>query len=128
MKTIIKTKDAPAPIGPYNQAVLANNTLYISGQIGLKADGETFVNVNIMAETEQVLYNLRAVLKAAKMDISHVVKCSIFVTNLDHFDAVNATYASFFNAVEAPARETVQVVRLPKGARVEISAIACKEG
>lgn len=127
MKTIIKTENAPAPIGPYNQAVLSSKTLYVSGQIGLKADGETFVNKNILAETEQVMRNLEAVLKAAQMDFSHVLKCSIFVMDMSDFSAINEMYGSFFKAETAPARETVQVAGLPKNARVEISAIACKD-
>jgi len=127
MKTIIKTAKAPAPIGPYNQAVLSGGTLYVSGQIGLKADGETFVNENILAETEQVMRNLEAVLNAADMDFSHVLKCSIFVMNMADFSAINERYGSFFKAETAPARETVQVAALPKNARVEISAIARKD-
>ncbi len=127
MKTIIKTAKAPAPIGPYNQAVLSGGTLYVSGQIGLKADGETFVNENILAETEQVMRNLEAVLNAADMDFSHVLKCSIFVMDMADFSAINEMYGGFFKAETAPARETVQVAALPKNARVEISAIARKE-
>jgi 2-iminobutanoate/2-iminopropanoate deaminase len=126
MKTIIKTEKAPAPIGPYNQAILVDNTLYISGQIGLKADGETFVNQNIMAETEQVMLNLKEVLAAADMGFENIVKCSIFVLDMHHFSAVNTTYGTYFKQGEAPARETVEVSRLPKNAQVEISAIAYK--
>lgn len=124
MKSIIQSDHAPAPIGPYNQAIQAGSTLYISGQIALSPDGEEMLNANIMQETEQVMRNLEAVLKAAGMDLRDLVKCSIFITDMAQFAAINEIYASFFTNAEAPARETVAVAALPKKARVEISAIA----
>lgn len=124
MKSIIKSEGAPAPIGPYNQAIQAGPTLYISGQIALSPAGDEMRNDNIMQETEQVMRNLEAVLQAANMGLENLVKCSIFITDMAQFHAINEIYASFFNHDDAPARETVEVAALPKGARVEISAIA----
>lgn len=125
-RTIIKTDKAPAPIGPYNQAVLVNDTLYTSGQIAIDpATGNLKVD-EIQAETELVMENLKAVLEAANMDFSNVVKCSIFLSDMDNFPLVNEVYARYFNEDTAPARETVQVARLPKSVNVEISAIAVK--
>lgn len=123
-KKIILTTKAPAPIGPYSQAVLTGNTLYCSGQIALKSDG-SLVTGNIEAETKQVMENIGEVLKAADMDYSHIVKTSIFLTDMNDFAIVNSVYAVFFTA-DFPARETVQVSALPKGVNVEISVIAVK--
>ena len=124
MKKIIQTAAAPAPIGPYNQAVQVDNTLYISGQIGLNPTTMEWVNDSIENETRQVLANLEAVLAAANMTFDNVVKSSIFLDDMSHFNTVNAIYGSYFNDETAPARETVAVKTLPKSVRVEISMIA----
>ncbi len=126
MKRIIKTDNAPLPIGPYNQAVLKNDTLYASGQIAIDPKTNTLVLGNIKQETKQVMENLVAVLKAADMDFSHVVKCSIFISDMNDFAAINEVYGSYFNHETAPARETVQVAVLPKNVNVEISLIAVR--
>jgi 2-iminobutanoate/2-iminopropanoate deaminase len=124
-KTVIYTQDAPAPIGPYNQAILADNTLYVSGQIALDSQTGDFIQETIEAETMQVLKNMEAVLKAADMSLANVVKCSIFVKDMNNFARINDVYATFF-ATNAPARETVEVSRLPKDANVEISCVAVR--
>ncbi|TXE15091.1 RidA family protein [Seonamhaeicola algicola] len=126
MKTIITTPNAPAPLGPYNQAILSGNTLYISGQIAINTQTNTLVLSNIKAETTQVMQNLEAVLKAANMTFENVVKSSIFISNMDDFNTINEVYGSYFNEATAPARETVQVAKLPKNVNVEISMIAVK--
>ncbi len=123
-KQIIYTEDAPDPIGPYNQAVLANGTLYISGQIAIDAFSGTLVSGNITKETQQVMENLKAILTAAGLTFENVVKCSIFLDSMDDFAAVNKVYGSYFSEENAPARETVAVKTLPKNVNVEISAIA----
>jgi 2-iminobutanoate/2-iminopropanoate deaminase len=125
MKKIIKTENAPAPIGPYNQAVLANGTLYISGNIAINPASGELVLDNIKAETKQVMENLKAVLKAADMDFSNVVKCGIFISDMNNFTDINEVYGSYFLS-NYPARETVEVSCLPKSVNVEISAIAVK--
>jgi len=122
-KQIINTKNAPAPIGPYSQAVMANNTLYISGQICLDPATGGLKNRDIEEETHQVMQNLRTILSEAGMGFSNVVKTTIFLTDMDQFGAVNAIYGKYFDA-EFPARETVQVSALPKLVNVEISMIA----
>ena len=127
MKKIIFTDKAPAPIGPYSQAVLAGNTLYTSGQIPLDPATGELVGGSIEAETKQVMENLKAVLEAAGMDFSNVVKTSIFIMNMDDFAAINTVYGSYINEETAPARETVQVARLPKNVNVEISMIAVQQ-
>ena len=121
MKKIINTTNAPAPIGPYNQAVLANGTLYISGQIGLYPHNMEMVKGDVKKETEQVMENLKSVLDAVEMNFNHVVKSSIFLENMDDFSAVNEVYGAYFDNETAPARETVAVKTLPKKVRVEIS-------
>ncbi len=126
MKKIINTPKAPAPIGPYNQAVLSGNTLYISGQIAINSETSEFVLANIKAETSQVMENLRAILEEANMTFENVIKSSIFISNMDDFASINDVYGSYFNEATAPARETVQVARLPKDVNVEISMIAVK--
>ncbi|MDI1235581.1 MAG: Rid family detoxifying hydrolase [bacterium] len=123
-KKIILTTTAPAPIGPYSQAVLIGNTLYCSGQIALTIDG-TLVTDSIEAETKQVMHNIGELLKAAQMDYSHIVKTSIFLTDMGDFSKVNGVYASYFSS-DFPARETIQVSALPKGVHVEISVTAIK--
>jgi 2-iminobutanoate/2-iminopropanoate deaminase len=124
MKTIITTDKAPAPIGPYNQAILVNNTLYTSGQIAINPETNALVLDNIKDETHQVMQNLKAVLKAANMTFDNVIKSSIFISNMDDFAQINEVYGSYFDDANAPARETVQVARLPKNVNVEISVIA----
>lgn len=124
MKKIIQTEHAPAPIGPYNQAVLAGNTLYVSGQIALDPATGELVQGSIEAETEQVLKNLKAVLEAAGAGFPNVVKTSIFVKDMGQFARINAVYGQYFDPEWAPARETVEVANLPKYVNVEISAIA----
>ena len=124
MKKIIKTKNAPSPVGPYNQAILFNNTLYASGQIAINPLNNQIINENIEAETKQVMENLNEVLKKAKMDFSNVVKCTIFLKDMNDFESVNQIYSTFFNEKDAPARETVEVSMLPKNVNVEISLIA----
>jgi 2-iminobutanoate/2-iminopropanoate deaminase len=124
MKTIIFTEKAPAPIGPYNQAVLKGNTLYTSGQIALNPETMELVIENIEEETKQVMENMKAVLEAAGMTFENVVKTTIFIMNMSDFGSINAVYGSYFNEKTAPARETVQVACLPKNVNIEISMIA----
>jgi len=124
MKNIIKTNNAPTPIGPYNQAILINNTLYTSGQIAMDPYSNELITGNIKEETTQVMKNLFAVLSAAQMNFTMVVKSSIFVSDMNNFESINEVYAQYFDAETAPARETVQVARLPKDVNVEISMIA----
>jgi len=124
MKKIIETKSAPAPIGPYNQAVLKGNMLYTSGQIALDPATGELKTGNIMEETELVMENMKAVLTAAGMDFTHVLKTSIFISNMENFGAINEVYARYFEEETAPARETVEVANLPKYVNVEISMIA----
>ena len=126
MKKIITTKNAPAPIGPYNQAILVNDTLYLSGQIGLDPRLMKMVEGDIKKETEQVMENLKNVLEAAEMTFNHVIKSSIFLSDIEDFGEVNEVYGSYFLNETAPARETVAVRTLPKYVRVEISMIAVK--
>ena len=120
MKQIIFTEKAPAAIGPYSQAVLSNGTLYVSGQIALAL---VEARANIEDETRQVMKNISAILEAADMNFENVVKCSIFVKNMNNFAAINGVYGEFFTT-NPPARETVEVARLPKDVNVEISCIA----
>jgi 2-iminobutanoate/2-iminopropanoate deaminase len=125
-KKILFTKNAPAPIGPYNQAVLVGNTLYTSGQIAINPHTNELVLNSIEAETKQVMENLKAVLDAAEMDFEDVVKTTIFLMDMNDFTKINTIYGSYFNEKTAPARETVQVACLPKNVNVEISMIAIK--
>jgi len=126
MKTIINTPDAPAPIGPYNQAVLSGNTLYTSGQIALHPETMELVIDDIKTETKQVMENMKAVLKAADMTFDNVIKTSIFISDMHNFSLINDVYATYFDEATAPARETVEVANLPKFVNVEISMIAIK--
>ena len=126
MKQIINTPNAPAPIGPYNQAVLIGNTLYTSGQIALHPETMELVMDSIEAETKQVMENMKAVLAAANMTFEHVVKTSIFISDMHNFSKINAVYGTYFDEATAPARETVEVANLPKFVNVEISMIAIK--
>ncbi len=124
MKKIIYTDKAPAPIGPYNQAVLAGNTLYTSGQIALNPVTMQLVQDTIEIETKQVMENLKAVLEAAGMTFENVVKTTIFIMNMGDFGKINGVYETYFDEKTAPARETVQVACLPKNVNIEISMIA----
>jgi len=126
MKKIIFTDKAPAPIGPYNQAVLVGNTLYTSGQIALNPLTMELVLDDIETETKQVMENMKAVLEAADMSFDNVIKTTIFIMNMEDFARINSVYGSYFNEKTAPARETVQVACLPKNVNVEISLIAIK--
>jgi 2-iminobutanoate/2-iminopropanoate deaminase len=125
MKKIINTVNAPAPIGPYSQAVLVGNMLYTSGQIAINPTTNELVLDDIKIETKMVMENLKALLIEAGMDFSHVIKCSIFISNMNDFAQINEVYGSYFTS-NFPARETVQVACLPKNVNVEISAIAVK--
>jgi len=125
-KKIIFTEKAPAPIGPYNQAILIDNTLYMSGQIALDPATMHLVLHSVENETTQVMKNLEAVLEAAGMTFENVVKSTIFLTDMEDFAKVNTIYGSYFDEKTAPARETVQVSALPKSVNVEISMIAIK--
>lgn len=126
MKQIIVTKGAPEPIGPYSQAVLHGDTLYVSGQIAIDPESGNLLKKDIESETRRVMKNMGAVLNEAKMDFSNVIKCSIFIKDMNDFKKINKIYGSYFDPVTAPARETVEVSRLPKDVRVEISCIAVK--
>lgn len=126
MKKIINTQNAPAPIGPYNQAVLSGNTLYISGQIPMDASSGNLVEGDIKKETDKCMKNLEAILTEANMTFENVVKSSIFLADMNQFSEVNEVYGAYFNADSAPARETVEVANLPKFVNVEISMIAVK--
>ena len=124
MKKIIKTKNAPAPIGPYNQAIKVKDTLYISGQIPLIPSTMELFSGTIKEETELVMESLKSILNEAGMNFENVVKTTIFIDNMDNFHNVNEVYGKYFNNESAPARETVAVKTLPKSVRIEISMIA----
>ncbi|PSL00464.1 RidA family protein [Cecembia rubra] len=124
-KEIIFSKEAPAPIGPYSQAVKAGNTLYVSGQIALEAETGELINDNITEETHAVMKNLEAVLREAGYGFGDVVKCTIFIKDMGQFATINEAYGQYFKS-NPPARETVEVSRLPKDVNVEISCIAVK--
>ncbi|QJX46839.1 RidA family protein [Hymenobacter taeanensis] len=123
--TVVYSDQAPAPIGPYSQAIQAGNTVYVSGQIALDSNsGQLVGEGDVAQETHQVMRNIQAVLQAAGLTLRNVVKCSIFVKDLGNFGLINEIYGSYFEADYAPARETVEVSRLPKDVQVEISCIA----
>ena len=124
-KTVINTPEAPAPIGPYNQAILAGNMLFISGQVCIDPANGQLKNKDLQEETHQVMHNLKAILQHAEMTFSNVVKTTIFLTDMHRFGEVNEIYRKYFSD-SFPARETVQVSALPKGVNVEISVIAVK--
>lgn len=124
MKKIINTTNAPAPVGPYNQSVLANGTLYMSGQIAIDPSSGNLITDNIEDETHQVFKNIKAVLTEANMTLDNVVKCSVFVADMEMYSRINAVYAQYFDEATAPARELVEVANLPKYVNVEISCIA----
>ncbi len=126
-KTIINTPNAPAPVGPYNQSILANGTLYISGQIAINmANDGVLVLDTIEAETHQVMKNLGHILTEAGMTYENIAKCSVFVKDMGMYSRINTVYAEYFDEATAPARELVEVANLPKYVNVEISAIATK--
>jgi 2-iminobutanoate/2-iminopropanoate deaminase len=124
MKKIINSPKAPNPVGPYNQAVLAGDTLYISGQIAIDSHSGNIINHNIEDETKQVLDNLNFILEEAGLSLEHIVKCSVFVSDMKNYARINEVYLSYFGEDNAPARELVEVSALPKYVNVEISAIA----
>ena len=124
MKKIINTSKAPAPIGPYNQAILTGHTLYTSGQIALHPETMELVNESIEVETTQVMENLKVVLAEAGLTFQDVVKTSIFISDMNNFSRINEIYGKYFDEATAPARETVEVANLPKYVNVEISMIA----
>lgn len=126
MKKIINSKNAPAPVGPYNQSILVGDTLYISGQIPINAMTGELILTDIQAETRQVLDNLNYILAEAGMNIDNVVKCTVFVADMGQYAVINEIYASYFGEENAPARELVEVSKLPKDVHIEISAIAVK--
>jgi len=126
MKTIINTPKAPAPIGPYNQAILSGNTLYTSGQIAIDVKTGDLILDTIERETKTVMENLKAVLEAADMSFANIIKTSIFISDMNNFSRINAVYGEYFDSMTAPARETVEVANLPKFVNVEISAIAVR--
>lgn len=123
MKTIIQSEKAPAPIGPYSQAVKAGPFLYVSGQIALDPSTGQLVTINIIRETNQVMENIGAILRAAGLGYEHIVKTCIFLQDMNDFATVNEVYGAYFKG-DFPARETVQVARLPKDVHVEISVVA----
>ncbi len=126
MKKIIYTEKAPAPIGPYNQATMFGDTLYTSGQIAIDPKTSELVLTDIETETELVMNNLKAILDAAEMTFENVLKCTIFISDMNNFARINSVYGKFFKEETAPARETVQVAVLPKNVNIEISLIARK--
>ena len=124
-RIVINTADAPSPIGPYNQAILAGDTLYISGQICINPKSGDLKKKDIQEETHQVMQNLKSILVASYMGFNHVVKTTIFITDMNQFSEINEIYGKYFDG-DFPARETVQVAALPKFVNVEISMIAVK--
>ena len=126
MKKIITTDNAPAPIGPYNQAVLLGDILYTSGQIAINPKTGRLEIENIESETTLVMENLKAILEAVQMTFENVIKSSIFVSDMHNFSKINAIYGKYFKSETAPARETVEVANLPKFVNVEISVIASR--
>jgi len=124
MKKVYNTSDAPSPLGPYNQAVMAGNMFFTSGQIAINSKTEELVTDNIKDETKQVMENLKAVLNSADLNFTNVIKTSIFITSMDDFNDINQVYGSYFDKGHEPARETVEVAKLPAGVNIEISMIA----
>jgi len=125
-KRIITNPNAPAPLGPYSQAILAGDTLFVSGQIAVDQSTGKMITDEIQSETHQVMQNLQYVLESAGMTFENVVKCSIFVKDLENFEVINKIYGSYFDENTAPARETVEVARLPKDVNIEISCTAVR--
>lgn len=125
MKKIVKTNKAPQPVGPYNQAIIHNSTMYISGQIALNPITKELVTNNLKKETMLVMNNLKAILESENLSFENVIKSTIFLSDMGSFNEVNEIYATFFKSGDEPARETVEVSKLPLGVNVEISMIAC---
>tara|TARA_B100000609_G_C16895130_1_gene271681 strand:+ start:96 stop:473 length:378 start_codon:yes stop_codon:yes gene_type:complete len=123
MKKIIETNNAPQAIGPYSQAVLTNNTLYCSGQIAIDPKTNKLVNNNIIEETKQVIENIKQILLSVNMNLQNIVKCTIFLKSMNDYNEVNKVYSSYFTD-NPPAREAVEVSKLPKDVNIEISVIA----
>ena len=126
LKKIITTTDAPAPVGPYNQAILTDGTLYMSGQVAMDVTTKKMIIGTIEQETEKVMQNIKAILNEVGFTFENVIKSTIFITDMQNFSKVNKSYGKFFNESTAPARETVEVSALELGANVEISVIAKK--
>ena len=126
MKKIVNTPDAPFPVGPYNQSIMAGDTLYVSGQIAIDQETGDLIMEDIESETHQVMKNIGYILSAADMDYENIVKCSVFVSDMGMYARINAVYAQYFDEATAPARELVEVANLPKYMNVEISCIAVK--
>ena len=124
MKEIVYTKNAPDPVGPYSQAILTNNTLFISGQVALDPNNGDMINSSIEEETIQVMNNLKAILNEVGFNFSNVIKSTIYLSDMNNFSKVNEVYGSFFSKDYVPSRVTVEVSRLPKDANVEIDMIA----
>ncbi|OAV45656.1 Rid family detoxifying hydrolase [Lewinella sp. 4G2] len=127
MRKVINTPDAPAPVGAYNQAIAHNGVLYLSGQIAIDPATNELLTDDLEVETRRVLDNMGAVLKAGGASFASVIKCSVFVSDIENFGRINAIYSEYFDAEEAPARELVEVANLPKYVNVEISCIAAIE-
>ena len=126
MKKIINTTNAPAPVGPYNQAILIDDTLYVSGQIALDPISMKMIEGSIEEEAKKVMQNIKAILQEVDFSFENIIKTTIFITDMNNFSRVNAIYGEYFDNKTAPARETVEVSALPKNAKIEISAIAKK--
>ena len=127
MKKIINTKNAPAPVGPYNQSILFNGMLFVSGQIAINPKSGELIIDTIEDETDQVMKNIQAILTEAGLTFENVLKCSVFVSDMNNYSRINAVYAKYFNEETAPARELVEVANLPKFVNIEISVIAGKK-
>ena len=126
MKKIINTTNAPAPVGPYNQAILIDDTLYVSGQIALNPVSMKMIEGSIEEEAKKVMQNIKAILEEVDFSFENIIKTTIFITDMNNFSRVNTIYGGYFDNKTAPARETVEVSALPKNAKIEISAIAKK--
>ncbi|MBT5011528.1 MAG: RidA family protein [Flavobacteriaceae bacterium] len=126
MKKIINTTNAPAPVGPYNQAILIDDTLYVSGQIALDPVSMIMIEGSIEEEAKKVMQNIKAILQEVDFSFENIIKTTIFITDMNNFSRVNTIYGEYFDNKTAPARETVEVSALPKNAKIEISAIAKK--
>jgi 2-iminobutanoate/2-iminopropanoate deaminase len=126
MKKIINTTNAPAPVGPYNQAILIDDTLYVSGQIALDPISMKMIEGSIEEEAKKVMQNIKAILQEVDFSFENIIKTTIFITDMNNFSRVNTIYGEYFDNKTAPARETVEVSALPKNAKIEISAIAKK--
>ena len=124
MKKIIKSKNAPLPVGPYNQAVMCNNTLYISGQVAINPSNNKLIRGSINDETTQIMENIKSILNEAQLNFKNVVRSKIYLTDIKNFESVNKVYGSYFEKNEEPARTTIEVSGLPLGVSVEIDMIA----